>query len=174
MNSRPNCTMFIRGSLPLQNLCAVESTRCMHRIYYNIFSLFSKTRVIAHAHIHARAFPHSTSEKSPVPTLLSTVQLDMPNKNFVAATVTLVAVTFCFHNFASYFILNETFGTLQQHETLYFGCTNLGSHAQLKTITRNCSCRQRRTCELPLLREFLSGMDCLYEFVRHFPVLYLH
>ena len=76
----------------------------------------------------------NTSEKSPVPTSLSTVQSQMPNRNFVVAAATLVTVTLCFHNFAlSCFTLNEAFDKLQQQETLYCGYTNPGS---VRTIAR--------------------------------------
>ena len=51
-----------------------------------------------------------TSEKSPVPTSLSTLQSHMPNRSFIVATATLVTVTFCFQNSAVLcFIQNETF-----------------------------------------------------------------
>ena len=73
----------------------------------------------SHVHMHMqnplneREIAHATS--------LSTVQSHMPNRGFVVATAVLVTVPFCFHNSAlSFFILNETFGMLQQQETLYF------------------------------------------------------
>ena len=63
----------------------------------------------------------STSEKSPMPTSLSTVQSHMPNRNFVVTTATLVTVTFCFHNSAlSCFVLNQRFDMLQQHYYYYY------------------------------------------------------
>ena len=78
---------------------------------------------------------NNTSEKLPLPTLLSIVQSEMPHRNFVVATATLVTVSFCFHNSASScFILNETIDVLQQQETLCFGCTNLGSHVHFQII----------------------------------------
>ena len=77
----------------------------------------------------------STSEKSPMPTILSTVQLHMPHRNFAVATVMLVTVTYCSHNSAlSCFILTETYDMLQQQEDLYFGHTNLGSHVQFQIL----------------------------------------
>ena len=55
----------------------------------------------------------SSSEKSPMPTSLSTIQLHMPNRNFFGATATLVTVNFCCHSRAlTCFILNETFDLL--------------------------------------------------------------
>ena len=57
-----------------------------------------------HIRFHVRMSTHvqnpRKSEKSPVPTLLSTVQVHMPNRNFVVATARLVAVTFGFHHSA--------------------------------------------------------------------------
>ena len=69
---------------------------------------------------HMCASPHtckipSTSEESPTPTSLSTMQLHMPYRSFVVATATLVIFTFCFQNSAlSCFIVNQTFDMLQQ------------------------------------------------------------
>ena len=64
----------------------------------------------------------SKNEKSPLPASLLTVQLLMPNRNYFIATATLVTITFSSHNSAlSCFALNETFGMLQQQETLYCG-----------------------------------------------------
>ena len=101
-----------------------------------------------------------TSEKSPVPTSLLTVQLHMPNRNFVVATNTQVTVTFCFHNSAlSCFILYEIFDILQQQETLFCGCTNLRPHVQIKISKSNHSCKRECTCELTLVHQFLPGMD---------------
>ena len=54
---------------------------------------------------------------------------------------------------------------LQQQETLYFGCTGLGSHIQFQVVNSNPSCSQWRTCKLTLLRQFLPGMDWIYECV---------
>ena len=120
-----------------------------------------ETCVIAHVHVHTCKIP-GTSEKSPVPTSLATMQSHMPNKNFAVATATLVTVTFCCHNSAlSCFILNETFDMLQQQETLYFGCTNLGSHVQFQIIKSNHLYRQGCMCELMLLLQFLPGIDCI-------------
>ena len=91
----------------------------------------------------------STSEKSPVPTSLSTMQSHMQSRSFVVTTAKLVTVTFCFHNSAlSFFIQNERFDILQQQKTLHFGYTNLGLHVQFQIIKSNRSCRQVRTCEL--------------------------
>jgi len=60
--------------------------------------------------------------------------------SFVAAA-TLVTVTFCFHNSGlSCFILYKASEMLQQQETLYFVCTDLGSHVQFEIITSNLSC----------------------------------
>ena len=102
----------------------------------------------------ARACPQTckiprTSEKSPVPTSLLTVQLHTPNRNYVVATAILVTVTFCFHNSAlSWFILNEIFDMLQQQETLFCGYTNLRSHVQIQISNSNHSCKRGCTCEL--------------------------
>ena len=71
----------------------------------------------------------SISEKSSVPKSLSSTQSQMPNRNFIVATATLVPVTFCFHNSVLLcfilndsaflcFILNDTFDMFQQQETL--------------------------------------------------------
>jgi len=100
-------------------------------------------------------------KKSPVLTSLSTMQSHIRSRNFVVATAPLVTVTFCFHNSAlSCFILNETFGILQQQQTLYFGYANLGSHVPFQILKSNRSCRQGRKCELPLLHQFLPDADC--------------
>ena len=118
-----------------------------------------ETRAIARAHVHTSSCPHvckipSTSEKSPLPTSLSTVQSHMRSWDFFVAAATLVTVTFCFHSYAlSCFILYKAPEMLQQQETLYFLCTNLGSHVQFQIITSNLS------CELTLLHQFPSGMD---------------
>ena len=73
------------------------------------------------------------SEKSPVPTSLSTAQSHMQNRNYVVATATQVTVTFCLHNSAlSCFILYELLDMLQQQETPFCGYTNLGSHMQIQ------------------------------------------
>ena len=69
--------------------------------------------------LHTCTIP-CTSEISPLPTSLSTVQSHMPNRKFVVATAKLETVPFCFHNSAlSCFILNETLDMLQQQETLF-------------------------------------------------------
>ena len=63
---------------------------------------------------HACKIP-GMSEKSPVPKSLVTVQSNMPNRNFVVTTATLVKVTFCFRSSAiSCSMLNETFDILQK------------------------------------------------------------
>ena len=68
---------------------------------------------------HTRKIPRKGG-KSPVPTSLLTVQSQMPNRNYVVATATLVTVIHCFNNSAlSCFILNEIFDMLQQRETLF-------------------------------------------------------
>ena len=102
--------------------------------------------------------------KSPVPTSLSTVQSHVPIGNFVVATGTLVTVTFCFHNSAlCCFALNEMFDMLQQEEILYFGSTNLASHAQFQIIKSNHSCKRGCTCEVPLVLQFHPGMDWIHK-----------
>jgi len=101
-----------------------------------------------------------TSEKLSKPTSLSTVQFCMPKWGFTVVTATLATVTFCFHNSTlSRFILNETFHMLQQLETPYLGCTNLGSHVPFQIIKSNRSCKQEHTCKLTLLHQFPPGMD---------------
>ena len=102
-----------------------------------------------------------TSEISPLPTSLSTVQSHMPNRNFVVPIVKPVTVPFCFHTSAlSCFTLNEAFDMLQKQETLYLGYTNFRSYWPFQLIKSNRSCRQGQTCELTLVHEFLPGMDC--------------
>ena len=75
-----------------------------------------------HVRSHVRASTHEitcTSEKSPVPTTLSPMQLHMPNRNFVVATATLVTVTLFFHNSAlSCSALNETFDIYSLHQRI--------------------------------------------------------
>ena len=101
----------------------------------------------------------STSEKLPVPTSLSTVQLHTPKKNFIVATATLVNAIFCLHNSAlSCFFLNETFDMLKRQEILYFGYANPGS-SQLLITKSTHSCRQGHACELKLLHQFLLSID---------------
>ena len=105
---------------------------------------------------------HSTKEKLPVPKFLSTVQSYMPNRSFVVATATLVAVTFRFYNSSlSCFIQNDTFEVLQQQENLYIGRKSLGLHVQFQMIKSNLSCKQWGTYELMLLHAImLLGMYC--------------
>ena len=104
----------------------------------------------------------STNQKSPVPASLSSVQSYMPNRNFVVATATLVAVTFCFHNSSlSCFVLNETFDMLQEQETLYFIYRNLRSHVQFQITKSNRSSKRGCTCELTLVHQFLPGMNLI-------------
>ena len=101
-----------------------------------------------------------TSEKTPVPTSLLTVQSFMPNRNYVVPTATQVTITFCFHNSAlSCFILNEIFDMLQQLETLFCEYTSLRSHVQIQISKSNHSCKRGCTCELTLLHQVLPGMD---------------
>ena len=112
------------------------------------------------------ACPHmckilSTNEISSMPTVLSTVKLHMPHRNFVIATTTLVTIIFSFHNSAlSCYILSETLDMFQ--EIFYFGFTNLGSQVQFQLIKKNHSCRQGRTCKSTLLHRFHPGMDWVY------------
>ena len=94
----------------------------------------------------------SESEKSPVPSSLSTVLPHMRNRNFVVATATLVTVTFCpYISALSYFFLNETFDMLQQQEALSFEYRNIESHLKFRIIKSNRLSRQERMCELTLL-----------------------
>ena len=62
----------------------------------------AKFHVRRHVRSNVRLSTHlqipSLSKKSHVPTSLSTVQSHVPHRNFVVATATLVAVSFCFHN----------------------------------------------------------------------------
>ena len=91
------------------------------------------------------ACPHTckipcTSENSPIPTSLLTVQSHMPNRNDVVATATQVTVTFCFQKYVlSCFILNKIFDMLLQQETLLCRYTNLGSHVQIQISRSNLS-----------------------------------
>ena len=73
----------------------------------------------------------SMSDKSPMRTLLSTVQSHMPNRNFVVATAALVTVTFCFYDSGlSSFNRNETLDMLQQQETLYIKILDRTCHSK--------------------------------------------
>ena len=55
----------------------------------------------------------------------------MPNRNFVVATVTLLTITFRFHNSVlPCSILIEISDMLQQQEAQYFVDINLGVHVQ--------------------------------------------
>ena len=114
----------------------------------------------------------NTSEKSSL-TPLSIVKSCMSNRNLVLTSATLVTVILCCHNSArSSFIINETFGMLQQQETLYFGYTTLGSHLESQIIKSNRLCRQARTCKLTLLRQFLPRMDSNITF--SYPIEFSH
>ena len=91
----------------------------------------------------------STSGKLPMSTSMLTVQSHIPHRNSAVAATTLATVTFCLHSSAlSCFILNETFGMLQQQETLYFGYTNLGSRVQVQAMKSNRLCRKECTCNV--------------------------
>ena len=152
-----NTTMIVtRSAKYLASVSRLISTTPKRYDIYN--EIFPMSSVYGRRHVSRKcACPHTskipnTSEKYPVSTSLSTVQSHMPNRNLVVAITTLVTVTLCFHNSAlSCFILNATFGMLQQQDTLYFGYTNLGFRVQFQTIKSNHSCRQGYTCELPPL-----------------------
>ena len=108
-------------------------------------------------------------QKIALATSLLTVQLHMPNRNFVTMAATLVTVAFWFHNSALFCsILYETFDMLQKQETLHFRYKNLGLQVQFQTSKSNCSWRQGCTCKMMLLYQFLLGMDwaCLKREVR--------
>ena len=80
----------------------------------------------------------SISEKSLLPTSLSTMQSHMPNGDHIVVIATLVTATFCFLNSAlSCFILNEAFKMLQQQETLYFRYTDLGLYVPFQLVKSN-------------------------------------
>ena len=92
-----------------------------------------------------------------------TVQSHITNRNFFIATATLVTVALCFHNSAlSCFILNLTFGILQQQETQYSGEAHetqySGEYMNFQITKSNCPCRQGHMCELTLLHQSPLGM----------------
>ena len=122
-----------------------------------------EARAIARACVHTRA-------KSP--TSLSTVQLHLPNKNFVVATVILVTVTFCFYTSdLSCFILNETFELVQHQETLHFENTNLESQMQFQLILEQSLVQTRAHVRLDALAPINSGhgllSTCLHVHEKH-------
>ena len=107
----------------------------------------------------------SICEHLPVPASLSAIQLHMPERSFVVAPAMLVTATFCFHDSAlSCSILNETFGMLQQQETLYFRYTNLGLHVQSQLITHAIFIRSYSAV---LVGSFLNFLAILLPKVSH-------
>ena len=122
-----NLSYFLKkGSRDSHYPIALRKTWDSHKQVVN-----ARRHVRSHVRLSTQCKIPSTNENSPVPTSLSTMQLQMPNRNSVAANATLVTVTFCFitlspfHNFAlSGFFLNEAFQMVQQQETLYFGYTH--------------------------------------------------
>ena len=118
-----NCTIKRTLTKVRQNCCSFD---IYHIAINEIMQLLvavknNKSPNFARSHVHTCKMP-STSEKPPMPTSISTVQLRMPNRNLVVTTVTLVTVTFSFHSPALFcFILNEEFNILQQQESLYLG-----------------------------------------------------
>ena len=147
--------------------CAFSSSSFM-KVICHYYLVHARRHLLSRVPVSTRAQNPSTSEKSPLPTSLSSVQSHVPSRNFAVATARLVTVTVCFHNSAlSCFIVNGTLDMLQQQEALYFEYqevlniryANLGSHVQFQMIKSNPSFRQRRTCESTLLHQFLPDMD---------------
>ena len=104
----------------------------------------------SHVRLSAHVKIPSTSEKSPVPTSLSTMQSHMQNGDFVVANAALVTINIYFHNAALFrFALNETFDIHQQQETLYFGYTC--NENSVIICVRNCECYSQ--CQLDVLSQ---------------------
>ena len=115
-----------------------------------------ETRVIARARIHLRAKFPTRAKNRPCQHNSRSCNRTSQRGTLLSQIVTLVTVTFCFHNSAlSCFILKEPSDMFQQQGTLHYGYTNLGSHVSFQTIKSKQGC----TCELMLLRQFLPGMD---------------
>ena len=112
------------------------------------------------SHVHASLHMckiSSTSEKSPVPKSLSTMQSHLPNRNFVVATELLVTSLFCFHNYALCQMRHlECFSS-----NSVLGYTNLRSHVQFQVIKSNRLCRKGGTWKLTLMHRFLQDKDCM-------------
>ena len=102
LDGGPNRNTFCSGTevAPLQCSRGLICN-CYHEVgnmYLHIIliSPCPETRAIASVRVHTCRIP-IMSEKSPVPTSLSTVQSHMPNRNFFVPTATLVTVMFSFH-----------------------------------------------------------------------------